>query len=49
MLTADNAGPVSAEERALRDRREIIAFWGFAAFLIAGAGALGIYALMTYA
>jgi hypothetical protein len=34
---------------AVRHRREVLMFWAFAAFLLAGAAAIGIEALISYA
>jgi hypothetical protein len=46
MQHESNAAPA---DRAVVQRREVLTFWAFVAFLLAGVVALGIDALMSYA
>jgi len=45
----NNAADPNPVEPAVRHRREVLTFWAFFAFLLAGAMVIGIEALITYA
>jgi hypothetical protein len=45
----NNAADPNPVEPAVRHRREVLTFWAFFAFLLAGAVVIGIDALMSYA
>jgi hypothetical protein len=45
----NNAADPNPVEPAVRHRREVLTFWAFVAFLLAGVVVIGIDALIRYA